>query len=187
MAQELTGKRVAMLVTDGFEQIEMTDPREALVEAGAKVDLIAPRPEPVQGWHHMDKADRFPVDAALSEADPMAYDGLVLPGGVVNADHLRLDERAVAFARSIFEAGKPIAAICHGGWLLVEAGLVSGKRVTSYPSLRTDMENAGAEWTDEEVVVDGGLVTSRRPPDLPAFNRETILAIAEGRAATEAA
>lgn len=187
MAEELTGKRVAMLVTDGFEQIEMTDPRRALEEAGAKVDLISPRSESVQGWNHTDKGELFPVDVRLDEADPGAYDALVLPGGVVNADHIRLEEKAVGFARQVFDAGKPIAAICHGGWLLVEADLARGKKLTSYPSLQTDLRNAGAQWSDEEVVVDGGLVTSRMPPDLPAFNRETIRAIAEGRAASQAA
>jgi len=191
MADTLQGKRVALLVTDGFEQVEMTDPRDALKGAGAEAHIIAPADRPagsmVQGWNHTDKGDTFAVDVPLGKADPNDYDGLVLPGGVINADHLRLNEDAVRFARAFFEAGKPVAAICHGAWLLAEVDAVRGRRMTSYPSLKTDLRNAGANWSDEEGVVDGGLVTSRKPPDLPAFNREVIRALAEGRSAAKAA
>jgi protease I len=187
MAETLEGKRVALLVTDGFEQIEMTDPRQALKDAGAEVHLVAPGDDVVQGWNHHEKGDNFAADVLLKHANPDDYDLLVLPGGVLNADHLRLDGDAVRFAQAFFRAGKPVAAICHGAWLLAEADVVRGRRMTSYPSLKTDLRNAGAEWVDEEVVVDAGLVTSRKPSDLPAFDRETIRALAEGRSAAQAA
>lgn len=180
MANDLTGKRVAMLAAKGFEQIELTEPRKALRDAGARVDLVSPQEASVRAWNHTDWGEEFEVDVPLQRADPADYDALVLPGGVMNPDHLRTDERAVRFAAAFFEAGKPVAAICHAPWLLAEAGVVRGRKLTSYPSLRTDLENAGAEWVDREVVVDEGLVTSRRPDDLPAFNRKMIEEIAEG-------
>jgi protease I len=180
MTGKLDGKRVAMLVADGFEQVEMTGPREALEDAGAKVDLVSPAEGKVKGWQHDHWGDEFAVDVPLDAARPEEYDALVLPGGVMNPDHLRTDDRAVRFARSFMAAEKPVAAICHGPWLLVEVDVVRGRTVTSWPSLRTDLENAGATWVDREVVTDHGLVTSRKPDDIPAFNRKAIEEIAEG-------
>jgi protease I len=180
MAGKLDGKRVAMLVANGFEQVEMTGPREALEGAGAKVDLVSPVQGKVKGWQHDHWGDEFAVDVPLDAARPEDYDALVLPGGVMNPDHLRTNEAAVRFARSFMTAEKPVAAICHGPWLLVEADVVRGRTVTSWPSLRTDLENAGATWVDREVVTDHGLVTSRKPDDIPAFNRKAIEEIAEG-------
>ena len=180
MADRLTGTRVAMLLTDGFEQVEMTEPRKALEREGAQVDLVSPKEGKVRGWERTDWGEEFTVDVPLSRARAEAYDALVLPGGVMNPDHLRMEKRAVAFARSFFEEGKPVAAICHGPWLLVEADVVRGRTVTSYPSLRTDLENAGATWVDEAVVVDSGLVTSRNPDDLPAFCGKVVEEIEEG-------
>lgn len=187
MVDTLKGKRVALLVTDGFEQIEMTEPRQALKDAGAEVHLIAPDDDVVQGWNHKDKGDNFAADVLLATANPDDYDALVLPGGVVNAVHLRVNQDAVRFARAFVRAGKPVAAICHGGWLLAEAGVVRDRRLTSHPSIRTDLRNAGADWVDEAVVVDGALVTSRKPDDLPAFDRAIIRATAEARPTAEAA
>jgi protease I len=170
MPNELQGKRIAILTAnEGVEQIELTEPLEALRQAGAEVDVLAPEAGEIQGFEHLDKGDTFPVDRKVSEADPGEYDGLVLPGGVANPDFLRMDEQAVGFIRTFFESGKPVGAICHGPWTLVEAGVVKGRTLTSWPSLRTDIRNAGGEWVDEECVVDGGLVTSRNPDDLPAF------------------
>lgn len=180
MSGRLDGKKVAILVADGFEQIEMTSPREALEQAGAGVDLVSPGVAKVQGWTHYDKADAFAVDVPLRRANPDDYDALVLPGGVANPDQLRADPDAVQFVRRFFEEAKPVAAICHGPWTLINADVVRGRRVTSYPSIRKDLENAGAEWVDEEVVVDNGLVTSRSPKDLPAFNAKLIEEVAEG-------
>jgi protease I len=180
MAAELQGKRVAILATDGVEQIELTEPRRVLQEAGAKVDLIAPHDGEIEAAQHRDRGDRLPVDAALDVALSTDYDALVLPGGVVNADHLRLDERAVAFVRDVVFAGKPVAVICHGAWALVEADVVRGLTLTSYPSLRTDITNAGGTWVDREVVVDRGIISSRRPGDLPAFNAAMVAEIAAG-------
>jgi len=174
MSNELNGKRVAILVTNGFEQVEMVKPRKALDEAGAKTDLISPMKGEVQGWNHEEKGDKFRVDVDLNSADPEDYDALMLPGGVMNPDRLRMIPRAVQFTRHFFDEGKPIAAICHGPWLLVEADVVRGRRVTSWPSLKTDLRNAGAEWVDQEAVTDDGLLTSRKPDDLPAFNRKMI-------------
>jgi protease I len=170
----LKGKKVAILVADGFEQIEMTDPRKALDEAGALTQIVSPAKEEVQGWKHFDKADKFKVDVALAAADAAEFDALLLPGGVANPDQLRADPQAVEFVRAFTEAGKPIAAICHGPWTLIETGAVRGRKLTSWPSLKTDLVNAGAKWVDEEVVVDGGLVTSRKPQDIPAFNRKML-------------
>jgi protease I len=180
MAGKLDGKRVAMLVTDGFEQVELTEPRQALRDAGADVDIVAPKGGRVKGWNHTDWGDEFDVDAQLSAASPEDYDALVLPGGVMNPDKLRMDDDAVQFTRAFFEAGKPVAAICHAPWLLIEAGVVEGRELTSYTSVRRDLENAGARWVDREVVVDNGLVTSRNPDDIPAFNRKMVEEIAEG-------
>ena len=180
MSNELNGKRVAILVTNGFEQVEMVKPRKALDEAGAKTDLISPMKGEVQGWNHEEKGDKFRVDVDLNSADPEDYDALMLPGGVMNPDRLRMIPRAVQFTRHFFDEGKPIAAICHGPWLLVEADVVRGRRVTSWPSLKTDLRNAGAEWVDQEAVTDDGLLTSRKPDDIPAFNRKMIEEFAEG-------
>lgn len=177
---DLSGKKVAMLVADGFEKVEMTEPRKALEEAGAGVDLISPADGEVRSFDHDDPDQSFPVDVSMEEADPEDYDALVLPGGVANPDKLRINPKAIAFIRAMAEAGKPIAAICHGPWTLIEAGLVKGRDMTSYPSLKTDLVNAGANWSDQEVVVDHGLVTSRKPDDLPAFNTKMIEEFAEG-------
>jgi protease I len=180
MAANLTGKKVAILVTDGFEQIEMTSPREALEQAGATALIVSPKPGRVQGWNHFDKGDTFKVDVPLDRAKANDFDALVLPGGVANPDQLRIDPDAVVFVRQFFDQHKPVAAICHGPWTLIEAGVVDGRRMTSYKSIRTDLSNAGAIWENSEVVVDNGLVTSRDPKDLPAFNRKMVEEIAEG-------
>ena len=180
MAQDLKGKKVAALVTDGFEQVELTEPREALQRAGAEVEVISPGGGDVKGWNHTDWGQRIKSDRDLALARPDQYDALLLPGGVMSPDKLRINPQAVAFVKAFADAGKPIAAICHGPWTLIEAGAVRGRRVTSYPSLRTDLVNAGATWVDEEVVTDRGLVTSRNPGDIPAFNRKAIEEIAEG-------
>jgi len=167
----LDGMKVAILVADGFEQVEMTEPRKALDAAGAQTSVVSPLDGSVRGWKHHDPADTFEVDVPLKTANPDDFDALLLPGGVVNPDALRIDEQAVAFVRAFVESGKPIAAICHGPWALIEAGGVKGRRMTSWPSLRTDLTNAGALWTSEEAVVDREWVTSRKPDDIPAFNR----------------
>lgn len=180
MARNLSGKRVAVLVDNGFEQVELTSPIEALREAGAEAVVVSPQQDKVKAWDRKDWGETFDVDMPLERARADDFDALVLPGGVMNPDHLRTNERAVQFARAFFDAGKPVASICHGPWLLVEANVVRGRRLTSYPSLRTDLRNAGAEWVDESVVVDSGLVTSRNPDDLPDFNRKMVEEIAEG-------
>lgn len=180
MAQSLNGKRVAILVTDGFEQIEMTEPRQALDQAGAQTHLIAPREGKVKGWNHTEWGDQFNVDVPLDGARPQDYEALLLPGGVMNPDKLRMDGRAVEFARHFVESGKPVAVICHGPWTLIEAGAVRGRTLTSWPSLKTDLQNAGAKWVDQEVVTDKGLVSSRKPADIPAFSRKLIEEIREG-------
>jgi protease I len=172
MAQELTNCRVAILVEDGFEQVELTEPRRALDEAGATTSIVSPRAGQVRGWKFTDWGDELAVDVPLDRAQAADYDALLLPGGVLNPDALRIQPGAVAFAKSFFDAGKPVASICHGPWTVIEAGAAQGRRVTSWPSLRTDLQNAGATWVDKEVVVDGNLVTSRKPDDIPAFNRE---------------
>ena len=177
----LNGKRVAILVAEGFEQAEMVEPRKALREEGAETLIVSPAGDEVQGWKHFDRADRFKVDVPLEEADPKDFDALLLPGGVANPDQLRTQPKAVAFVRSFVEQGKPIGVICHGPWTLIEAGVVRGRRMTSWPSLRTDLQNAGAEWVDEEMVVDRGLVSSRKPDDIPAFNEGIIAAFAAAR------
>jgi protease I len=180
MADDLQGKRIAFLATDGVEQIELTQPWNAVEEAGGQPELVSLEPGEVQGFNLLDKGDTFSVDVKISEADASSYDGLVLPGGVANPDFLRMDERAVSFVRDFFEEGKPVGAICHGPWTLVEADVVRGRDLTSFPSLRTDIENAGGNWTDEEVVTDAGLVTSRSPDDLEAFCAKVVEELAEG-------
>ncbi len=177
----LTNKRVAILATDGFEYVELTEPKKALEAAGAKADVVSPKDGEIKGWNHTDWGDSVKVDVSLKSADPGDYDALVLPGGVMNPDHLRQDPQAVAFVKAFFEAHKPVAAICHGPWLLVEADVVKGRKLTSWPSLQTDIRNAGGEWTDQQVVTDHGLVTSRKPDDIPAFNKKMVEEIAEGK------
>jgi protease I len=181
MAEELNGRRIAFLVAnEGVEQVELTEPWKAIQEAGAEADLLTLEDEKVQAFNHLDKGDTFDPDGVVSEASADDYDGLVLPGGVANPDFLRMDADAVAFTRAFFEAGKPVAAICHGPWTLVEADVVRGRTLTSWPSLQTDIRNAGGDWVDEEVHVDEGLVTSRKPDDLEAFCSKAIEEFAEG-------
>ncbi|GAB3262231.1 type 1 glutamine amidotransferase domain-containing protein [Larkinella harenae] len=177
--QRLKGKKVAILLTDGFEQVEMTEPRKALQEAGAETHLIAPN-DKVRGWDMKDWGQTFPVDVILDDADAYSYDALLLPGGVMNPDKLRMEKKAVDFIKRFFEEHKPVAAICHAPMLLIEADVVKGRKLTSYPSIQTDLRNAGANWVDQEVVTDQGLVTSRNPDDIPAFNRKMIEEIREG-------
>ena len=172
--QQLAGKRVAILVADGFEQEEMTEPRKALEEAGAGTALVSPSKHVVKGWKHTGWGEEFPVQVALEDADAESFDALLLPGGVMNPDKLRMDPQALDFVRAFFDAEKPVAAICHAPWTLIDAGCVEGRDVTSWESLRSDLENAGAAWFDRPVVVDHGLVTSRGPKDLPAFNKKMI-------------
>jgi protease I len=176
----LQGKKIAFLATDMFEQVELTEPWKAVEEAGGRPELVSLEEGEIQGFNHYDKADTFPVDKTVEEATANDYDGLVLPGGVGNPDTLRMDENAVRFVRDFFEQGKPVAAICHGPWTLVEAGVVRGRTLTSFPSIQTDIRNAGGNWVDEEVHVEQGLVTSRRPDDLPAFNAKLVEELAEG-------
>jgi protease I len=180
MEKRLEGKRVAILVADGFEQVELTGPKEALEDAGAETQIVSPVEEEVAGWHHYDAGDLFPVDVPLAEAEASEFDALLLPGGVANPDQLRMNPEAVAFVKAFFDAGKPVAAICHGPWTLIEAGAVKGRKMTSWPSIKTDLINAGAKWVDEQVVTDNGLVTSRKPDDIPAFNDKMIEEFAEG-------
>ncbi|MFD1214606.1 type 1 glutamine amidotransferase domain-containing protein [Arthrobacter sp. GCM10027362] len=184
---DISGKKVAFLLTDGVEQIELTSPWQAVQDAGGQPVLVAPKPGKIQGFEGTDKGDAFEVDVAVGDATPADYDALVLPGGVVNADHLRAESAAIEFTRAFFEAHKPVASICHGPWLLIEAGAVDGRRLTSYHTLATDLRNAGAHWVDQEVVVDQGLVTSRSPKDLPAFNAKLLEEIAEGAHAGQTA
>jgi protease I len=181
MEQELRGRKVAILVEDGFEQVELTEPRQALIEAGAEAHVISPRPDNVRGWNHREWGDEIRVDVRLEQARPEEYHALLLPGGVMNPDRLRMNAEAVSFVKSFMNERKPVAVICHGPWTLVEADAVRGRRITSWPSLRTDLENAGAEWVDEAVVVDQGLVSSRKPDDIPAFNARMIEEFREGR------
>jgi protease I len=170
--QSLKGKKVAILVTDGFEQVELTEPRKALDAAGAQTRVVSPKKDKVRGWNFTNWGDEVKVDVPLEQAKPEEFDALLLPGGVMNPDTLRMDEKAVDFASAFFEAGKPVASICHGPWMVIETGAAMGRRIAAWPSLKTDLANAGAEWVDEEVCVDGNLVTSRKPDDIPAFNRE---------------
>lgn len=187
MANELTGKRIAFLATDGFEQVELTAPWDEIRAAGAEVELISLKPGQIQGMNHQDKGDEFPVDAVVADVKASDYDGLVLPGGVANPDTLRMDQAAVSFVREFFGQGKPIAAICHGPWTLVEAGILKGRKLTSWPSLKTDIQNAGGIWVDQEVCTDQGLVTSRKPDDLKAFCAKAIEEFREGRHQRKAA
>jgi protease I len=187
MANELQGKHIAFLAADMVEQVELTEPWKALEQAGAKLELVSLEEGEIQGFNHYDKAGSFKVDKTVEEASANDYDALVLPGGVGNPDNLRQDENAVHFVRDFFEQGKPVGAICHAPWTLVETGVVRGRTLTSFPSLQTDIRNAGGNWVDEEVHVDNGLVTSRKPDDLPAFNRKLIEEFAEGRHAAQAA
>ena len=174
MAETLEGKRVAILAADMFERVELEEPRKALEEAGATVEIVSLEEGEIQGFDHFDPASKVKVDRTVEEVSADDYDALMIPGGVGNPDQLRGDENAVSFVREMHESGKPLAVICHGPWVLVEAGIARGKRLTSWPTLQTDIRNAGGDWVDEEVVVDDGLVTSRKPDDIPAFNRRMI-------------
>lgn len=181
MAEKLEGKRFAILATNGFEQSELEEPKKALEAAGGRADVVSSNHGEIRGWQHGDWGHPVHVDVTLERANADEYDGLVLPGGVINPDKLRMDPHAVEFVRAFVESGKPIAAICHGPWTLINAGGVRGRKVTSWPSLQADLENAGAHWIDQQVVVDQGLVTSRKPDDVPAFNRRMIEEFAEGK------
>lgn len=187
MANNLKGVKVAILVDKGFEQAEMTEPRKALMEAGAEVSIVSPQKDRVRAWDLKEWGREFDVDVHLDQARPEDYDALVLPGGVMNPDKLRMQPKAVAFAKSFCEANKPIAMICHGPWTLIEAGVVKGRQIASWPSLKTDLKNAGAEWVDREVVVDDRLVSSRKPDDIPAFNREMLRVFEAARPQTRRA
>ncbi len=186
MTSDLKGKKVAILIENGFEEVEMTKPREALREAGADTAIVSPQKNKVRAWKFTEWGDEYPVDQQLDGANPDDYDALLLPGGVINPDKLRMEPKAVAFAKSFFDAGKPVASICHGPWTIIEAGKAKGKRIAAWPSLKTDVRNAGAEYIDEQVVVDGKLVTSRKPDDIPAFNREMIKLFSETGASSRA-
>jgi len=182
MANEnLKGLKVAILIEDGFEQVEMVDPRRALDQAGAVTHIVSPRNKEVRSWVFTDWGEEFPVDVRLDKARPDDYDALLLPGGVINPDKLRMQPKAVEFVKAFFDAGKPVASICHGPWMVIEPGAARGRRIASWPSLKTDVRNAGGEWVDQEVVVDGNLVTSRKPDDIPAFNREMIALFGKAR------
>ncbi|WP_413290505.1 type 1 glutamine amidotransferase domain-containing protein [Bdellovibrio sp. HCB337] len=181
MAKELSGKKVAILATDGFEQSELFDPKEALENAGAEVTIVSLKLGEIKGWKDKDWGQSIKVDMLVSQADPQKFDALMLPGGVINPDRLRMEPKVVEFVTGFFSEGKPIAAICHGPQTLIETGLIAGRRMTSWPSIKTDLLNAGADWVDEEVVVDEGLVTSRKPADIPAFNRKMIEEFKEGK------
>src|SRR5215470_17099554 len=188
MANEnLRGLKVAILIEDGFEQVEMVEPRRALDEAGAEIHIVSPRNKKVRSWVFTEWGDEFPVDMPLDKARPDDYDALLLPGGVINPDKLRMQPKAVEFVKAFFDADKPVASICHGPWMVIEAGAARGRRIAAWPSLKTDLRNAGAEWVDEEVVVDGNLVTSRKPADIPAFNRAMLQRLAQGRRRTDQA
>jgi protease I len=181
MAEKLRGKRIAALVENGFEESELLEPKKALEQAGAKVDVVSPQRQKVKGWQHKNWGEDITVDRDLNDARPDEYDALLLPGGVMNPDHLRINETAVKFVKAFVDSGKPVGAICHAPWTLIDAGAVRGRRMTSWPSLAADLLNAGANWVDLEVVVDNGIVTSRKPDDIPAFNRKLIEEIAEGK------
>lgn len=187
MASSLNGKKIAILATDGFEQAELLEPRKALDQAGAKTVVIAPKSGEIKGWNMKDWGESVKVDATLEDANPHDYDALVLPGGVINPDKLRIDPKAVNFIRQFASTGKTVAAICHGPWTLLEAGVLKGKTVTSWPSLKTDLKNAGANWVDQEVVTDGQFIFSRKPDDLPAFNQAIIEAVSGGNRSSAAA
>jgi protease I len=185
MAGELKGRTIAVLATDGVEQVELTEPVKALKEAGAEVKVISNKDGEIQAWKHLDKGSKIHVDESLADAEPDDFDGLVLPGGVINPDALRLVPEAIEFVRHFVEEGKPIGAICHGPWTLIDAGGVKGKKMTSWPSLKTDLSNASAKWVNEQVVSDAGLVTSRKPDDLPAFNKKIIEAFSHAHVAAK--
>lgn len=179
MAKELIDRKIAILATDGFEQSELSEPKKALEKAGAEVDIISLKKDPIKGWKHTAWGDTFPVSLTVDEANPEEYQALMLPGGVMNPDRLRLNEKAIDFIKAFVKKDKPIAAICHGPWTLINAGGVKGKTMTSWPSIKIDLTNAGAQWVDREVIRDGNLVTSRRPEDLPAFNEEMVKVFSE--------
>jgi protease I len=172
--EHLNGKKVAILVADGFEQVELTEPRKALDEAGAETRIVSPSKGKVKGWQHTEWGDELPVDVPLGQARADEFAALLLPGGVMNPDHLRRNPEVQRFVKAFFDAGKPVAAICHGPWTLIDAGVARGRTMTSYESIQTDLKNAGVDWVDQEVVVDGNLVTSRKPDDIPAFNRAMV-------------
>ena len=181
MAEKLSGKKVAVLAADGFEEVELTKPREALDQAGAKTTVVSIKSGKIQGMNHADKGEKVTVDLTLDDAKPEEFDALMIPGGLMNPDTLRSTEAALEFVRHFFDEGKPVAAICHGPWVLIDAGVVRGRTLTSWPAIKTDVRNAGGSWVDEEVVVDNGLVTSRKPDDIPAFNHKMIEEFCEGR------
>ena len=181
MAENLHGKKIAILATDGFEQVELTEPRKALDQAGATTEVIAPGSGEIKGWKLTEWGDKVKVDKTLDQAKAQDYDGLLLPGGVINPDHLRMEPRAVQFVKDFVATGRPVAAICHGPWTLIEAGVVKGKTLTSWPSIRTDLKNAGATVVDREVVTDGQFITSRKPDDIPAFSKTLIAALSGAR------
>lgn len=182
---KLNGKKVAILVTDGFEQVEMTQPREALENAGAETQIVSIKSGQIQGMHHAEKGEKFDVDLTLEEARPEKFDALLIPGGLMNPDQLRSTPEALEFTRHFFNEGKPVAAICHGPWVLIDLGVVRGRKLTSWPAIKTDVKNAGGIWRDQEVVVDNGLVTSRKPDDIPAFNEKMIEEFCEGKHARQ--
>lgn len=182
MASNLQGRKIAILATDGFEQVELTEPRKALDQAGAQTVVISPKSGEIKGWNHTEWGDKVKVDRTLDQARAEEFDALVLPGGVMNPDHLRMEPKAVEFVREFCRSGKPVAAICHGPWMLVEAGVVQGKTITSWPSLKTDVRNAGGNWVDQEVASDGQFITSRKPDDIPAFSRTLIERIGQAAA-----
>ena len=181
MANELSGKKIAILAADGFEEVELTKPKKALEDAGAKTTVVSIEPGKIQGMNHADKGDTVAVDQTLGDAEPQDFDALMIPGGLMNPDTLRSNEEALEFVRHFFREGKPVAAICHAPWVLIDAGVIRGRTVTSWPAIKTDVRNAGANWVDREVVVDNGLVTSRKPDDIPAFNEKMIEEFCEGR------
>jgi protease I len=185
MNKKLSGKKVAILVADGFEQVEMTKPREALENAGAETKIISPKAGHIQGMQHADKGEKFDVDLTLQDAQPEEFDALMIPGGLMNPDQLRSTPEALEFVRHFFDEGKPVAAICHAPWVLIDAGVVRGRTLTSWPAIKTDVRNAGGNWINEEVVVDNGLVTSRKPDDIPAFNEKMIEEFCEGKHARQ--
>ncbi|HEX7959079.1 MAG TPA: type 1 glutamine amidotransferase domain-containing protein [Terriglobales bacterium] len=179
--ENLNGMKVAILIEEGFEEVEMTKPRKALDDAGAKTSTVSPKDKTVRAWDMTNGSKEYPVDVRLDQARPEDFDALLLPGGVINPDKLRMQPKAVAFAKAFFDAGKPVAAICHGPWTVIETGYARGRRIASWPSLKTDLRNAGAEWMDQEAVRDGNLVSSRKPDDIPAFNREVIALFSQAR------
>jgi len=187
MVEKLKGKKIAILATDGFEQVELTEPKNALEDAGAVTYVISPKSGEITGWKRKEWGDRVKVNKTLEEARQSDYDALIVPGGVMNPDQLRMDTKAVEFVKQFAQSGKPVAAICHGPWILIEAGVVKGKTITSWPSLKTDLKNAGANWVDEQAVVDGNLVTSRKPEDIPAFNQKIIEMVADNKQQLRAA